>query len=156
MQFIAFFLAPSLFTQAFSAVKAAAEAIGKGNIISTSDFTIRFRILCGITFLFGRIWHSSNCTLICISGDGNRGTFFCRFLCPMGAIFSLLPELPFTALHRNEKNCLKNCSACRKNCPVRIKLGEDSLQSGECIRCGRCLLTCPKENIKIGRSFTKK
>ena len=24
--------------------------------------------------------------------------FFCRFLCPMGAVFSLLPSLPFTAV----------------------------------------------------------
>ena len=29
--------------------------------------------------------------------------FFCHFLCPMGAVFSLLPILPFFTLHRNAK-----------------------------------------------------
>ena len=29
--------------------------------------------------------------------------FFCRFLCPMGAVFSLLPILPFFTLHRKRE-----------------------------------------------------
>ena len=30
--------------------------------------------------------------------------FFCRFFCPMGAVFSLLPVLPFFSLHRTREN----------------------------------------------------
>ena len=33
--------------------------------------------------------------------------FFCRNFCPMGAVFSLLPVLPFFALHRDRENCIK-------------------------------------------------
>lgn len=48
--------------------------------------------------------------------------FFCRNFCPMGAVFSLLPVLPFFALHRDRKNCIKGCKACTKKCPSNIGL----------------------------------
>lgn len=50
---------------------------------------------------------------------------FCRNLCPMGAVFSLLPVLPFFALHRDRENCIKGCSGCTKKCPSGIGLPED-------------------------------
>ena len=73
--------------------------------------------------------------------------FFCQFLCPMGAIFSLLPVLPFAQLHRNGEQCIPDCSACSNLCPVHLKLDEQSLRSGECIACEACVGTCPKSNI---------
>lgn len=78
--------------------------------------------------------------------------FFCRFLCPMGAVFSLLPVLPFFALHRDRENCLKGCKACERVCPSGIDLPQDgSLEvKGDCFQCQKCLDTCPKENIHCG------
>ena len=73
--------------------------------------------------------------------------FFCQFLCPMGAIFALLPVLPFAQLHRNSEQCIPGCSACEKRCPVHLKLDEQSLRSGECIACEVCTSTCPRGNI---------
>lgn len=75
--------------------------------------------------------------------------FFCQCLCPMGAIFSLLPEIPFLSMKRDHSNCIPNCQLCRKNCPVSMKVQENSIQEGECIRCGRCMQGCPKGNIRI-------
>ena len=73
--------------------------------------------------------------------------FFCQFLCPMGAVFALLPILPAAQLHRNGEQCIPGCSACAKRCPVSLKLDEQSLRSGECIGCEVCVGTCPKGNI---------
>lgn len=86
--------------------------------------------------------------LIMIVGMAVCERFFCQFFCPMGAVFTLLPQIPFFDLKRQESNCIQKCQACKNNCPVHIKLGEAPLQEGECIRCGRCMLGCPKENIK--------
>ncbi|MCI8408591.1 MAG: 4Fe-4S binding protein [Lachnospiraceae bacterium] len=76
--------------------------------------------------------------------------FFCQFLCPLGAVFSLLPIIPAALLKREETNCIPNCNACKKQCPVHHKVEGASLESNECIRCGRCIGVCPKSNIKVG------
>ena len=50
--------------------------------------------------------------------------FFCRILCPMGAIFSLLPVLTYFAPRRERENCISGCAACTKKCPSDIGLPE--------------------------------
>lgn len=79
--------------------------------------------------------------------------FFCRFLCPMGAVFSLLPLFPVFSMRRDTGKCIKGCSACQKICPVSCTLPEhDSWEvNGECIQCGKCVWQCPKKNAGIAR-----
>ena len=85
--------------------------------------------------------------ILIIIGMALQKRFFCQFLCPMGALFSLLPVLPVSKIQRNERNCIKGCHACRKNCPVHIKAGENILRDGECIACEKCMDVCPKKNL---------
>ncbi|MBO6163445.1 MAG: 4Fe-4S binding protein [Lachnospiraceae bacterium] len=79
--------------------------------------------------------------------------FFCRFLCPMGAIFSLLPVMPWAVIHRRRSQCLKGCSACSRRCPAGIDIVDqetgDIGNMGECFSCGRCIRSCPRKNIHI-------
>ena len=88
--------------------------------------------------------------ILIILGMAWKERFFCQFLCPMGAVFALLPQLPWTNLRRNRENCAEGCSACEKQCPVSLGLDVDTVKNGECIRCGKCVGTCPKGNIKTG------
>lgn len=76
--------------------------------------------------------------------------FFCKFLCPMGAVFALLPVLPFSVYRRDREKCIKGCSVCKKQCPARIDIDGDGVRTGECISCNKCLDTCPKGNIGTG------
>ena len=85
--------------------------------------------------------------VLILVGMALQSRFFCQFLCPMGAVFSLLPVLPFAQLHRNADNCIPGCNACANRCPVSLKLDEQSLRSGECISCEACVGTCPRTNI---------
>ena len=85
--------------------------------------------------------------VLILLGMAVQPRFFCQFLCPMGAVFALLPVLPFARLHRQSDGCIPGCNACKQQCPVCLKLEESSLRSGECIAYEACVGTCPKQNI---------
>ena len=78
--------------------------------------------------------------------------FFCRVLCPMGAVFSILPVLPFSTLRSDRSECIKGCRACTMKCPSDIELAPDTAPelSGDCFQCQKCIDTCPKGNIHTG------
>lgn len=75
---------------------------------------------------------------------------FCRVLCPMGAVFSILPVMPLFSLRRKRENCITGCSACSRKCPSDIALpdmGSYEVQ-GDCFQCGKCTSACPRQNIR--------
>ncbi len=75
--------------------------------------------------------------------------FFCRYLCPLGAIFSIISHLKFIHIKKPSKDC-GSCKACTKKCSMGILLYQmDSVSSGECIECMNCINVCPRENISI-------
>ena len=72
--------------------------------------------------------------------------FFCEFLCPLGAVFSLLPVLPFSQMRRHLPAC-DGCGACERACPVAVMPQGDGALMGECIACNRCESMCPHDGI---------
>lgn len=75
--------------------------------------------------------------------------FFCEYLCPLGAVFSLMPTLPTGRMRRERPKCIKGCARCRDNCPVSIE-PTGRVLAGECIMCGRCAEVCPAHNVTCG------
>lgn len=74
---------------------------------------------------------------------------FCRFLCPMGTLFSLLPVLPLSQFNRRREACGKRCNRCQDVCPVDIHPDQGDFHAGECIACGRCAAGCPLHNVNL-------
>lgn len=74
--------------------------------------------------------------------------FFCRIICPMGAILGLFNRISLLTLKINELTC-DGCGRCRKICPVDINIYEDP-NSPECIRCMECVKVCKQDAIKLG------
>jgi polyferredoxin len=87
-----------------------------------------------------------------VMGMAMHERFFCRVLCPMGAVFTMLPSLPLTGLFRKRQDCIAGCSGCEKICPAGIALSdrETGNVSGGCFQCGKCMDICPKQNIRAG------
>ena len=71
--------------------------------------------------------------------------FFCRVLCPLGAIYGLLNKFSFYQLNFAEEKCVA-CGRCKKNCPLDLDPTKD-FSSAECVRCGRCKKICPTKAL---------
>ena len=95
---------------------------------------------CGSAYALGSILLA-----LIVVGMAVKERFFCQFLCPMGAVFALLPVVG--RYTRNQESCLMRCSACAKSCPVCVETDADNVRMGECISCGKCSDICPKRNI---------
>ncbi len=75
--------------------------------------------------------------------------FFCRYLCPTGALLSLLSLPRMLTIKKPRENC-RNCTLCTQNCPMAIPLYKtDKSRSGECIECGQCVIGCPMDNCHM-------
>lgn len=123
--------------------------LGENALITKySPWTI-FSLLTVRNFQLGGYVVAAILLVLILFGMMIQERFFCQFLCPMGAVFSLLPEIPVLKLKRREENCIANCQLCKKQCPVHIKIEQEPIREGECIRCGRCMATCPKENVSL-------
>lgn len=118
------------------------------NVSKNSPWTV-FSLLMKLKLPAGDMIAGIVLLLLVIAGMAVQSRFFCQFLCPMGAIFSILPVLPTGQLVRDSENCINGCSICERGCPVGLKLGENELREGECLRCNKCLAMCPRGNIRL-------
>ena len=70
---------------------------------------------------------------------------FCRFLCPLGAIYSFFQPMAFFGISVDETKCT-HCGSCVRNCKMDIQRVCDR----ECIQCGECIDKCPANAIHYG------
>lgn len=73
---------------------------------------------------------------------------FCKYLCPLGAIYALFNKVSFYRLRLEEHKCIR-CGKCEKICPMQVPVRKSPNHS-ECIRCGACQKACPTEAIHCG------
>ena len=70
---------------------------------------------------------------------------FCRYLCPLGAIYGLFN--PVAAVRfRIEKDKCTSCGACKRACKMDIATFVTP-NSMDCVRCGDCMRACPTHAI---------
>ncbi len=72
---------------------------------------------------------------------------FCKYICPLGAIYSAFNKISVLKLHCDKEKCV-SCGKCRKVCEMNVDPTKTP-DSAECIRCGKCVRECPTDAIKI-------
>jgi polyferredoxin len=72
---------------------------------------------------------------------------FCRFICPLGAIWSPFNRVSAVRLEVDGETCTE-CNACQQVCPVDIQIYQ-SPHSAQCIRCLECVRHCPYEAVRV-------
>ena len=74
--------------------------------------------------------------------------FFCKYLCPLGGLFSLVARFRIFRIKKPSASC-GSCRLCTKQCSMSIPLYQyDSVSSGECINCMKCMAACPRKNVQ--------
>ncbi len=78
--------------------------------------------------------------------------FWCRYLCPYGALLGLLGRLAPFKVTRDPDLCT-DCRACTRACPARLPVHEMTrVASVECSSCQDCVVACPVEGCLAVRA----
>jgi len=72
--------------------------------------------------------------------------FFCRFFCPLGAIYGLFNKISFLKMFVDKGKCI-SCHKCEEVCKLDIYTS-NSPNNTDCIRCGDCRHVCPTKAIE--------
>lgn len=78
-------------------------------------------------------------------------SFWCRYLCPYGAIVGVVGLFSPVVLAKNNETCI-NCGKCNKVCPNRVDVqaAKKVVLTTECTGCTSCVAACPqKDTLKF-------
>jgi polyferredoxin len=79
-----------------------------------------------------------------------RARFWCRYICPLGAMLGIVGKNPLLRLKRNEEAC-NDCRLCVADCPGGADPNStESWRPSECFFCWNCESNCPQSAISFG------
>ena len=82
--------------------------------------------------------------------------FWCRYLCPYGAMMGLASLLSPLKIRRNPETCI-DCAKCAKACPSSLPVDRlVTIRSVECTACLECVAACPAEKALVLSGPTRK
>lgn len=77
---------------------------------------------------------------------------FCKWLCPLGAFYSLFHRFSLLNYKVDKDKCIA-CGKCSRICKMDMDISKNMAHT-ECIRCGDCIKTCPTKAISIHYGIT--
>ncbi len=81
--------------------------------------------------------------------------FWCRYVCPYGALHGLVSWLSPMRIRRDPDACI-DCAKCTKACPSRLAVDvKPSITSPECTGCMECVASCPVKDA-LAMSATRR
>jgi ferredoxin len=86
-----------------------------------------------------------------------RARFWCKYICPLGALLGITGKNPLVRIHKSPEAC-DNCRLCLADCQGGANAG-DTLEwkPAECFFCFNCQSDCPSRAVtfSLGTSFLK-
>ena len=81
--------------------------------------------------------------------------FYCRIICPLGALFGLISRLSLWRIGKTCPECSR-CGVCDAGCEGGCE-PSGRIHGGDCVLCFNCLHTCPQDLIQytVGRSTAR-
>ncbi len=79
--------------------------------------------------------------------------FWCKYICPLGALLGLISRLNFMKIEINKDTCIE-CNLCSMNCSGQAQpFPEEEWKITECIYCFKCGALCPVKAIDFKFKF---
>lgn len=73
--------------------------------------------------------------------------FWCRYLCPYGALLGIIGFLSQGKIHREPNACI-GCGRCESVCPGKVAIRQKiQVNSPECSSCLTCIENCPEKKL---------
>jgi polyferredoxin len=121
-----------------------------------------YRTIFGLGWLFefnlAEHWPAYVVALGIVAGALVMPRFWCRYLCPLGGVISLLGNVSLLRIRREATDCV-GCAVCNSPCPVKIDVARaDPAVSADCIGCLECVEVCPREaalSVTLGPALPK-
>ena len=77
--------------------------------------------------------------------------FFCRALCPLGAIYALLNPIALVRMRCDNNKC-SSCGSCKDACRLKLEPASQP-NSPECVRCGDCVKACDPKALQYWKGL---
>jgi polyferredoxin len=75
--------------------------------------------------------------------------FWCRYLCPYGAMLGVVSKVGLLTVKRDVKKCI-DCKSCEQACPSYIEITRGKrVATAECIQCFECVKACPERALAL-------
>jgi len=147
-------------------------ALGAGlrsifDILANSDFLVlrlasySAEVLLSPVFgynvqVYQTAWFIGFVFLIIIFLNRIRPRFWCRVLCPLGALMGIFSMTRLLKLEKHPKRCT-NCNLCTRHCQGAASPHPDqNWEAAECIACFNCQNVCPEDALSFGFSLKPK
>jgi ferredoxin len=99
---------------------------------------------------WGRVgWVFATLMVVSVLGGLVIDRFWCRYLCPYGALIQLFARLSPWRVRRDPDACT-DCGKCDRACPALLKVSTSlAVTSSRCIGCGECVKACPEKRALL-------
>ncbi|ABR36601.1 4Fe-4S binding protein [Clostridium beijerinckii] len=122
--------------------------MGSSILESTSPWDV-FGQITDVSTIFSNLLVGLIFLILITIGSAFIERFFCRYLCPLGAIFSIISKIGIVKINKPKADCGK-CRACTMNCSMGLPLYKvDCVKGGECINCLKCTEVCYRNNANV-------
>jgi MauM/NapG family ferredoxin protein len=125
------------------------DLLYQAELYSVADPLAQFLTTLDINPLFTQVFFIGLLFLVPVILNIFRERYWCRYLCPLGALLGIFSRQNILKLKIDPKKCI-DCNLCSLHCPTQatpFPIGE--WRSSECIYCFTCSAICPTNAIQF-------
>ena len=151
-------------------LSSAVSLMADSNVPALSDFAFKLEDFAAPVFgynprYFQGAWLIGAFFFLFLYFNSHMPRFWCRVLCPLGALLGLLSKFALLSVHVDKRciscrNCVKTCEGAAltvKDTPRDKKTREIAVwNNAECVKCFNCLKSCPDNRIFLKFDFPER